>query len=154
MKYQFATADDALFVLDMVSMKWGRVSSILASPSIKAVENEAFTYNLLEEGDLIPMGGGVYTFQGRTPKTGLEDPKNPKPGAGLCSVGLLAIPYEDTLQLYLRANVMLKEDSFKSQEIKTIKHHIIQANRPVPSSIVQTPENPPTVEAAAESKSE
>lgn len=150
MRYQFETEDNATFVLDMVQMKWGRVSTILAAPSVKAVEHEAFTYNLLEEGDLIPMGGGVYTMQGRTAKTGLEDPKNPKPGAGLCAVGVLAIPYEDTLQLYLRANVMLKEDSFKSMEVKKIKYHIIQASQPVPSAIVQPPPQTPSLDDVAQ----
>lgn len=143
MRYQFKVeSDDSTWVLDMVGMRWGRVSDILGAPSVKAAEHDTFTYNLLEEGNLIPQGGGVYSFEGRTSKT----------GNGLCSVGILAIPYEDTLQLYLRANVMLKEDSFKSQEIKTIKHHIIQANRPVPSNIVQMPEQPLTVEEAAQPK--
>lgn len=142
MKYQFETQEDgAIFILDMVAMRWGRVSSILAAPSVKAMENEAFTYNLLEEGDLIPMGAGVYTMQGRTVKTEGE-------GKGLCAVGILAVPYEDSLQLYIRANVPLKEDSFKSGDIKTIKHHIIQANRPVPETILQPP-TVPTVEEAA-----
>lgn len=153
MKYQFATADDAIFVLDVVSMRWGRVSSILASPSIKAVESEAFTYNLLEEGDLIPMGGGVYNMDGRDFKD------KDRPGAGLVSVGLLQIAYdapERVDNFYIRANVMLKEDSFTSSrgngcEHHKMKYHIIQANRPVPSSIVQMPE-PPTVEEAAQPK--
>lgn len=115
MRYQFKTADDQTWVLDVAAMKWGKVSDILGAPSLTAAQNEAFSYNLLEQGDLIPMGGGIFNFQGRTPSD------------GLCTVGIYAIPYIDTLQLYIRANVPLKEDSFKSGDITTIKHHIIQA---------------------------
>lgn len=139
MRYQFETADDATFILDMVQMRWGRVSSILGAPSVKAAENEAFSYNLLEEGELIPMGGGVYNLQGRTPKTDGA-------GKGLCTVGVLAVPYVDTLQIYLRANVPLKEDSFKSGEITTVKHHIVQAQQPKPNMTIPTPPQLPEVQ--------
>lgn len=155
MKYKFETEDGATFVLDLMNMRWGRVSTILAAPSVKAVENDAFTYNMLEEGDLIPMGGGVYTLQGRTMKTGMEDPKNPKVGARLCAVGIIVVPYGDAINFYLRANVPLVETSFtsslsalKSGDLK-LTYHIIQANHPVPETIVQPPPPAPTVEDVA-----
>ena len=122
MVYQFKTMDDETFVLDIVNMRWGRASSILSAPSVVAAtdkENNLARYVFSEEGDLAAMGGGHYGLVGRTPKT-------TGPGAGLSAIGILAIPYEDTLVLTIKANVPLKPDSFTSGPIKNVKYHIAQ----------------------------
>ena len=107
MIYQFRTAaDDALFVLNTAEMKWGRASTILAAPTVAAAENSLANYQYLEEGILVPMGGGRYSLDGRTPKTEGK-------GAGLSTVGLMAVPFEDKFFVYLLPNVPVKEDTFK-----------------------------------------
>ena len=126
MIYQFKTQDDELFVLDIVNQKWGRASSILSAPSVSAATDGAiarFVYS--EEGALVPMGAGVFNMDGRTEKT-------EGPGAGLSSVGIMAVPFEDKLILYLRPNVNIKPDSFVSgfpeDMQKHIKYQILQPN--------------------------
>jgi hypothetical protein len=116
--YHFKTADDELFVLNTVTMRWGRASTILASPSITAAEKQLTQYVYSEEGDLVAMGGGVFNMEGRSPET-------KGPGAGLCSVGIIAIPYDDTLVMYVQANVPIKQDSFSSNPIKHFKYQIL-----------------------------
>lgn len=116
MIYQFETESDGeRFVLDTSNLKWGRASSVLAAPSVAAVENKLASFVFSEEGTLVPMGhsvegnttsGAVYNMDGRTPKT-------TGPGAGLSSVGILSIWFEDKNITYLTANVPVKEDSFK-----------------------------------------
>jgi hypothetical protein len=124
--YQFRSwPDDELFVLDIVHMRWGRASSILSTPSVSAAEHKLARFVYSEEGDLIPMGGGAYNLDGRTPKT-------EGPGAGLSSVGILSVPYDQYLILYLRPNVNVKPDSFVSgfpeDMQKHIKYQILQPN--------------------------
>jgi hypothetical protein len=117
--YQFKALDNELFVIDTASMRWGRASSILATPSVAAAEQNLSRFVYSEEGELIPQGAGVYTLLGRTPKT-------EGPGAGLSVVALMAVPFEETLVLYLKANVPIKPDSFQSNPIKHVKYQILQ----------------------------
>jgi hypothetical protein len=121
--YHFKSQDDELFVLDTAHMRWGRASSILSTPSVAAAEQHLARYVYSEEGALVPMGAGVYNLDGRTPKT-------EGPGAGLSTVGIMAVPFETTLFIYLRPNVNIKSDSFKSgfpeEAQKFIKHQILQ----------------------------
>lgn len=125
MIYQFRTEDDSLFVFNTVDMTWGRASSLVTAPSIGAVENHLanFAYVENDKGTLVAMGAGAYNFDGRTPKTEGE-------GVGLSTVGIMAVPYDQELVLFLRANVKIKDESFKSnfpQEAqKFIRHKIIQ----------------------------
>lgn len=120
MIYHFEVASDgATFVIDTETMRWGRASSILSAPSITAAEKNLAKFELAEEGDLIPMGAGTYNLDGRTPKS-------KGPGEGLSTVGIMAVPFGDTLILYLRANVKIKDDTFKSNPITTVKYMILQ----------------------------
>lgn len=124
MVYQFRTEDDALFVINTMAATWGRASTILSAPSVTAAaESQLANYQYLEEGTLVPMGGGRYSLDGRTPKT-------EGPGAGLSTVGLMAVPFDHDLYLYLLPNVPVKEDSFKSdfpEEMqKFIKYEVRQ----------------------------
>ena len=123
MVYQFKTLDDELFVFNTVDMTWGRASSIATAPSLGAVENRLANFAFHEQGILVPQGAGAYNFDGRTPKT-------EGPGKGLSTVGIMAVPYDTYLILFLRANVKIKDESFKSnfpeEAQKFIKHQIIQ----------------------------
>ena len=123
MIYQFRTNDDELFVINTMDLVWGRASNLLAAPSVAAVENRLAQFNFIEQGQLIPMGAGAYSMDGRTPKT-------EGPGAGLCSVGIMAVPFDQYLILYLKANVPVKDNSFKSnfpeEAQKFIKHTILK----------------------------
>ena len=118
MIYNFRTEDDQLWVFNTVDMTWGKASNILASPSIGAVEAKLANYQFTEQGTLVAMGAGAYNFDGRTPKDGLS------------TVGIMAVPYDTYLILFLRANVKIKDESFKSnfpeEAQKFIKHQIIQ----------------------------
>lgn len=120
MIYSFQTVDDERFFVDTQTMRWSRASSILSAPSISAVENSISNTVPIESGNLISMGGGAFNLDGRTPKT-------TGPGAGLSSIGILAVPYEDTLVMYLHANVPVKDESFTSNPIKHFKYVIAQA---------------------------
>ena len=123
MIYQFRTMDDELFVINTVEMTWGRASNILSSPSVAAVEAHLAKFEFSESGTLIPMGAGSYNFEGRTPETkGL--------GAGLSTVGIMAVPFDSYLVLFLKANVPIKDETFKSnfpeEAQKFIKHRIMK----------------------------
>lgn len=127
MLYQFETLDGSLFQIDIAKQRWARVSALLETPSLAAAENEIARHTEIESGELIPMGGGVYNLEGRQPlseKSTKEDRE--KPGAGLSSVGLLCVPYEDHLLVYIKPNVQIKENSFKSNPIKTVKYEVLQ----------------------------
>ena len=119
MIYHFQTLDDSLWVIDTANMQWGRASSILSAPSITAAEKNLAKFELADSGTLVPMGAGVYNMNGRTPKT-------TGPGAGLSSVGIMCIPFEDTLVVYLRANVKIKDESFRSNPIRETRYVIMQ----------------------------
>ena len=126
MLYQIKTLDEELFIFDIVTQKWGRASSILSAPSVSAAADGAVArYVYSEEGALISMGAGVFNMDGRTEKT-------EGPGAGLSSVGIMAVPFEQSLILYLRPNVNIKPDSFVSgfpeDMQKHIKYQILQPN--------------------------
>jgi hypothetical protein len=124
MIYQFrCESDNELFVINTVEMTWGRASTLVAAPSITAVEARLANFQFHEQGTLIAMGAGAYNMDGRTPET-------KGPGAGLSTVGILTVPYDNYLVLFLRANVKIKGESFKSNfpedMQKHVKHKIIQ----------------------------
>ena len=127
MIYTFETQDSERFIIDLVQMRWGRCSSILSTPSLASAEGSLANYVFVEEGDLIPMGGGTYNLDGRIPLP--EKPTEQElaaPGAGLSSVGILCVLYEDTLMVVLNANAQIKDSSFKSNAIKKVKYKLAQ----------------------------
>ena len=124
MIYSFEVADTGEnFVLNTATMKWGIASSILSAPSLVAAENNMAKFEFSVEGALIPMGAGVYALDGRQPKDGLS------------TVGILCVPFEDTLVVYLRANVKIKDGSFKSNPIKKTEYMIMQDKQEEPAAI-------------------
>ena len=147
MIYQFKVAsDDSLFAINTVDLKRGRASSILASPSVGAAADGVTSFVFSEEGTLVPMGAGVYSLDGRTPKT-------EGPGAGLSTVQLMAVPFDKHLILYLLPNVEVKEDSFISnfpEEFrKHIKHEVRNPEKPK-QQITAVPEKSPEAIASGE----
>lgn len=140
MIYTFKTEDkEELYVLDTNPevLTWARASTILATPSLTAAENEVARYVPIEEGKLVPGGGGNYTFDGRNPreytKKGLPTP--------LVSVSILSLPVNDTLHTYLAANVRIKEDSFELGPIKKFQCHVVQAPKVDAPPTVAIPAN-------------
>jgi hypothetical protein len=136
MVYTFETLDGEKFVLDIEKSRWGRASSILAAPSVAATENAIARYVYVEEGELVPMGGGVYNFDGRMPlpEKATEEEKK-APGAGLSSVGVLIVLYGEVCEVYLKPNVPIKDGSFDSGYLrelepsirnKFLRHNILQ----------------------------
>lgn len=135
MLYQFRSSDNELFILDIANQKWGRASSILSAPSVGAAADGAVArYVYSEEGALISMGAGVFDLDGRTPKTEGAAP-------GLSSVGIMAVPFDQTLVLYLRPNVNVKPDSFVSGFPEDMQKHIkYQILQPNPEKLAATEE--------------
>ena len=121
MIYHFKTLDEEIFVVNTGEMKWGRASTMLAAPSISAVEHKLANYVFAEEGVLAVEGHGRYLLVGRTEKS--------TPGNGLCAVGILTIPYIDKFVVGLAPNVPVKEGSFElnmPEESKKYYHCYIE----------------------------
>lgn len=110
MLIQFQTDDDSIFLADTEQLFWMRVSEppTFDSGSLAAIP--------LEEGKLTAQGYGIYAMEGRTPNS-------PAPGKGLCSFGVIPIPKETTLFLYLRANTKIKSWTMP-RPIDTIRYEI------------------------------
>ena len=92
MLLQFKTEDNSIFLADVQFMTWARISAPAADQESKVVEH----------GKLVPQGFGVYAFEGRTPKT-------EGPGAGLCSIGNYVVAIGQSVKIFLRANVPVKD---------------------------------------------
>lgn len=120
MIYQFKSATEELFVINTAIMRWGIASSILATPSMAAAKENLARFVFSKEGDIIPMGAGAYSLNGRTEKDGVH------------IVGILAVPFETYLILYLRPSCNVLPDSFVSgfpaEAQKFIKYQIMQPN--------------------------
>jgi hypothetical protein len=84
MKYQFE-ANDEVFVLDTKELKWGHASNV--------------AYDMKEQRVLVCMGAGAYFLDGSE-------------RAGLSTVHLLCVPFDDSIVMYLVPNVKVEEDSF------------------------------------------
>ena len=157
MVYQFRTLDNELFVINTVELKWGRASSILAAPSVLAAEQKLANFEYKEEGILVPMGAGRYSLDGRTPLTGVyENPALRGPGAGLSTVQLMTVPFENYIVQYIMANVPVKEDSFSmnlpEEAQKFIKYEIRNPEeKPQPPTLAPVAA-PSVAEAIAETK--
>lgn len=95
MLLQFRTEDDSLFIADVQWMNWARVS---APPDPTKPDGSV----VLEHGKLVPMGFGVYNFEGRTPKT-------EGPGTGLSSIGNYVVALGNSVKIFLKANVTIKD---------------------------------------------
>ena len=115
MIYHFKTLDGEDFVLDVAKMRWGRVSS---NPP---AENDSANCPYDEEGDLIPMGAGVYNLDGRmlSPDRAMEEEQR-APGIGLSTVGILTLLYDHVCEVYLKPNVQVKEGSFTSNYLQEL----------------------------------
>lgn len=105
MIYQVKTMDDELFAFNTVELRWGRCSSIMAAPSLATAEKAIASFVFVEEGELVPMGAGRYSMNGRTPET-------KGPGAGLSTIQLMSVPFDTYIVQYILPNVDCKEDSF------------------------------------------
>lgn len=120
MIYQFKSLSDQLFVLNTATMTWGIASSILATPSMAAAKENLARYVFSSEGTLVPMGAGAYSMDGRTEKDGIH------------IVGIMCVPFESYIILYLRPNVNIQPDSFvcgmPEEAQKFLKYQIMQPN--------------------------
>jgi hypothetical protein len=112
--YHVETEAGELFVLNTATLKWGIASTILSSPSIMAAEKNLAKFEFRAEGDLIPLGAGAYSLDGRIPKDGLS------------AVGILCVLFENTLVVYLRGNAKLKDGTFKSNPITKTEYVLMQ----------------------------
>ena len=110
MLVQFKTLDNTIWLADTDEMKWARVDK----PPIKEAPDAS---QILESGKLIPHGIGLYTFEGRTPRT-------PDPGAGLCSIQLQVAVAKQTCFVLGKANVPIK-DILMPLPIETIRYMLV-----------------------------
>jgi len=101
------TADDSIWICDVQFLNWAHVSAPGTDPESK----------VLEHGKLIPQGFGVYAMEGRTPKS-------EGPGAGLSSIGMYLVGLGNTIKIYIRANVPIKDFTMPAP-IKQIFYEIL-----------------------------
>lgn len=145
---QFKTLDDAIWVADVANLKWARTDK-------PAVDPESI---LLDSGALVAQGYGVYVLAGR-------NPNSPAPGAGLCNFGVMPVVSGTVLDMYLAANVPVKEFTMPAPvtriEYKIIERpesapvqptEVIQPSSPNPlatdASVIDVPESPETLPTA------
>lgn len=153
---QFKTLDDAIWIADVANLKWARTDK-------PAVDPESI---LLDSGALVAQGYGVYVLAGR-------NPNSPAPGAGLCNFGVMPVVSGTVLDMYLAANVPVKEFTMPAPvtriEYKIIERpesapvqptEVIQPSSPNPlatdASVIDVPESPeilPTAVATCYPKS-
>jgi hypothetical protein len=86
MLLQFKTQDDAIWICDVQFLNWARVSA-------PGTDQQS---QVLEHGKLIPQGFGVYALEGRVPP-------------GLSSIGTYLVGLGNTIKIYIRANVPIKD---------------------------------------------
>ena len=105
MIYNFKTEDGQQWVADTEALTWGKASSIIASPTIKAAETNIARFVATEEGKLIPLGGGRYAFEGRKP----FDESNKPQLAVFIVLTILSAESEGTCVTFFQANVPIKD---------------------------------------------
>lgn len=113
MLFSFRTVeDDQIWTVDTEILEWTKASSIVSSPSVKAVESKFANYIPIEKGKLSPIGGGRYRLHPRKPIG-----KDGRPQ--LSMIVLLTVLTEQdggTCVTFLQANVDIKDA--QHQEIK------------------------------------
>ena len=68
MIFNFKTVEgDEQYVIDPEAQTWAKASSIIATPSVKAAESNIARFVPIEEGKLVPLGGGRYRLHPRKP---------------------------------------------------------------------------------------
>lgn len=120
MLLQFRTKDDAIWILDTQHMKWARVSE----PPDPTNDEKSIVQ---EFGALVPQGFGVYALEGRRPDT-------EGPGAGFCTAGVFVVGLGQTVEIYVRANVEVK-DFTMPLPINHVSYKILPSD---PNQIKQT----------------
>lgn len=111
-------ADESIFICDVQFLNWARVSAPGSDP----------ISTVLESGKLIPQGFGVYAFENRRPDT-------PGPGAGICSVGTYLVGLGNTIKIYIRTNVPIKDFTMPAP-IRQILYEILPTDpKQIESSI-------------------
>lgn len=120
---QFKTSDGAVWLADTLELKWARVSAPVNARWTGMKEDSAPSEQLesevLEHGSLAPQGYGVYAMEGRTPRS-------PDPGKGLCSLGIMPVALGTTLEIWLRANVPVR-DFTMPRPIETVLYKVLPA---------------------------
>lgn len=113
MIFNFKTVEGGeQYVIDPEAQTWAKASSIIATPSVKAAESNIARFVPIEEGRLVPLGGGRYRLHPRKPIG-----KDGKPQ--LSMIVLLTVLTEQdggTCVTFLQANVDIKDA--QHQEIK------------------------------------
>ena len=140
MNYTFKTEDDQLWMVDVERMHWGKASSIISAPSVKAVESKLAQFVETEGGDVTPLGGGRYVLEGRQPKD------------GLCIVTILTVLSEEnggTCVTFAQGNVNIKDlqheavTKFRCECLSTPQKpqrpKVIQMPMPTPDTIKSAP---------------
>jgi hypothetical protein len=133
MLLQFAVEkDNSLWICDVQTMQWARVSAPASDPNSK----------IEESGKLVPQGFGIYALEGRTPKT-------EGPGAGFSSIGNYVVAIGTTVQIFLRANVQIK-DFTMPVPIRQILYKILPTDPQQIEAAIQEVANGDTSQGSAE----
>jgi hypothetical protein len=115
MLLQFAVvSDNSIWIVDTQFLNWARVDKPASDPTSKVIET----------GKLIPRGFGVYAFEKRTAKS----------PSGICSVGVNLVGLGQTIKVYLRTNVPVKDFTMPAP-IRQILYEIMPSD---PAQIEQS----------------
>jgi hypothetical protein len=108
MRLQFRViSDDSIWAVDTQFLNFARIDKPASDPSSK----------VLETGKLIPRGFGIYALEKRSPKT----------GNGLCSFGVNLVGLGQTIKVYIRANVPVKDFTMPAS-IRQILYEIMPSD--------------------------
>lgn len=113
MLLEFKTMDDSLFLVDIEFAKWNRIRRPYVDEKSE----------ILESGETISQGFGIYNLKGRTVET-------TGPGAGLCTIGVVPLCMGTILNIYLRANVQIKEFTMPIP-INTVMYEVAEPFAPL-----------------------
>lgn len=110
MLLEFQTADDSIFLVDVSTMRWGRVDKRMPDPDSKIIEAGGLTLQSMA------ARGITYALDPRTQKS--------EPGNGLCSISVMVVGFGAEIKIYLMGNVPLKEFTMPVP-IRQVSYHII-----------------------------
>ena len=115
MLLQFQVISDSTFwIADTQYLTWAKVDLPASNPASKVVEH----------GKLIPRGFGIYAFEKRSAKS----------PSGICSIGVNLVGIGQTIKVYIRANVPIKDFTMPAA-IRQILYEIMPSD---PAQIEQS----------------
>ena len=146
MIYNFKT-DEGRWAIDDERLTWARVSSILATPSVIAAENNIARFVAEEEGLLAPVRGGSFILVGRKPTDKKGQPQ-------LSMVSIVWKPIRDPDNANKMTMVTLFQANVPTSDLQTEKIEAYYAQCLLPPGRPAPPQTqmPPITKAERETQ--